>query len=105
MTKVISFIVFLWIAVWFGNAAPQQGYESERVRFQTEIVATGLKQPSAMVFLPDGRALLVERQRGIDLFDPKSGVVRALEGGPEALLGADSGAQDRNRPVALTGED
>jgi len=105
MAKVISFIVFLSTAVWFGNAAPQQVYESERVRFQTEIVATGLKQPSAMVFLPDGRALLVERQRGIDLFDAKSGVVTPLEGGPEALLGADSGVQDRNRPVALTGED
>ncbi len=105
MGKIICFVAFLWVAGGFGNAAAQQVYESERLRFQTEIVATGLKQPSAMVFLPDGRALLVERQRGIDLFDPKSGLVTALEGGPTALVGAESGVHDRNRPVALTGED
>jgi hypothetical protein len=40
-----------------------------------------------MVFLPDGRALLVERQKGVDLLDVKSGAVTPLEGGPEALIG------------------
>src|SRR5215467_2247133 len=87
------------------NAAGQQTFASQLVRFQTEVVATGLKQPSAMLFLPDGRALVVERQKGIDLFDAKSGTLTAVEGGPEALIGAETGVHDANRPATLTGED
>jgi glucose/arabinose dehydrogenase len=87
------------------SASAQQVFESQRVRFQTEVVATGLKQPSAMVFLPDGRALLVERQKGVDLLDVKSGTVTPLEGGPEALIGNETGVHDANRPATLTGED
>jgi len=88
-----------------GIATAQQAFDSERVRFQTEVVATGLKQPVAMVFLPDGRALLVEREKGIDLLDVKSGALTPLEGGPEVLIGVDSGVHDANRPATLTGED
>lgn len=83
----------------------QRVFESQRERFQTEGVATGLKQPSAIIFLPDGRALLVERQKGVDLLDLKSGKLTAVEGGPEALIGADTGVHDANRPATLTGED
>jgi hypothetical protein len=36
------------------TAAAQQTYNSQLHRFQTETVATGLKQPSTMIFLPDG---------------------------------------------------
>jgi glucose/arabinose dehydrogenase len=86
-------------------AGAQQVFDSQLLRFRTEIVVSGLKQPSAMVFLPDGRALLVERQKGIDLLDVKSGTLTPLAGGPEALIGADSGVHDANRPAALTGED
>jgi glucose/arabinose dehydrogenase len=86
-------------------ASAQTIFESQRLRFQTEVVATGLKQPSAMVFLPDGRVLLVERQKGVDLWDAKSGTLTPLEGGPEALVGAESGVHDVNRPTTLTGED
>ena len=87
------------------SANAQQVFESQRVRFRTEVVAIGLKQPSAMVFLPDGRALVVERQKGVDLLDVKSGAVTPLEGGPEALIGNDTGVHDANRPATLTGED
>src|SRR5882757_2483537 len=83
----------------------QSAFDSERLRFRTDVVATGLKQPSAMVFLPDGRALLVERQKGIDLLDVKSGSLTAVDGGPEALIGTDTGVHDANRPATLTGED
>jgi glucose/arabinose dehydrogenase len=101
----VCVFVFAFAIVWLPLAAAQQVFESERLRFRTEVVATGLKQPSAMVFLPDGRALIVERQKGIDLFDVKSGRLTPLEGGPEALVGAESGIHDANRPAALTGED
>jgi glucose/arabinose dehydrogenase len=93
------------VSLLMRSASAQQVFESQRVRFQTEVVATGLKQPSAMVFLPDGRALLVERQKGVDLLDVKSGTVTPLEGGPEALIGNETGVHDANRPAALTGED
>src|SRR5215475_2355062 len=83
----------------------QQDFDSERLRFRTEMIATGLKQPSALIFLPDGRGLLVERQKGIDLVDFKTNAVTPLEGGPEALVGADTGVHDANRPATLTGED
>jgi glucose/arabinose dehydrogenase len=86
------------------TAAAQQTYNSQLHRFQTETVATGLKQPSAMIFLPDGTALLVERQKGIDRFDPRSNKLTPLEA-PDALIGTDTGAHDANRPATLTGED
>jgi len=87
------------------SGAAQQVFESQRLRFRAEVVATGLKQPSAMVFLPDGRALLVERQKGVELLDVKSGTLTLLEGGPEALVGTETGVHDANRPSTLTGED
>lgn len=93
------------VSLWALGATAQQVFESQLLRFRTEVVTTGLKQPSALVFLPDGRGLLVERQKGIDLLDVKSGTVTPLEGGPEALIGADTGVHDANRPAALTGED
>lgn len=86
------------------TVSAQQVFESQLLKFQTNVVLTGLKQPSALVFLPDGRALLVERQTGVDLLDVKSGKLTLLEG-PESLIGTDTGVHDRNRPATLTGED
>lgn len=103
--RLISGTLLCVVSLFTRSASAQQVFESQRVRFQTEVVATGLKQPSAMVFLPDGRALLVERQKGVDLLDVKSGTVTALESGPEALIGNETGIHDANRPAALTGED
>lgn len=103
--RLIAGILLSAVSLLTRSASAQQVFESQRVRFQTEVVATGLKQPSAMVFLPDGRALLVERQKGVDLLDVKSGTVTLLEGGPEALIGNETGVHDANRPAALTGED
>ena len=86
-------------------AGAQQTFDSELLRFEAKLVASGLKQPSALVFLPDGRGLLVERQKGVDLFDADSGKLVPIQGDPEALVGTDSGKQDPNRPATLTGED
>jgi glucose/arabinose dehydrogenase len=86
------------------TASALQTYQSELHRFQAETVATGLKQPTAMTFLPDGTALIVERQKGIDRYDPKTNKLTPLEG-PDALVGTDTGVHDANRPATLTGED
>jgi len=47
------------------TAAAQQTYNSQLHRFQTETVATGLKQPSAMIFLRRHRSIsgTTERHR------------------------------------------
>jgi len=96
-------LVFLCLGV--GGAA-QVFVSPSSVSFQVDVLANGLQQPSAMVFLPDGRALLVERRSAkIDLVDVKSGSLTAVDGGFEALVGAAIGVRDTTRPPALAGED
>jgi aldose sugar dehydrogenase len=101
----------LAIAVFgFTSLQAQTVFNAQSVRYRVEVLATGLQQPSAMVFLPDGRALVVERRSAkIDLVeltsDAKSTSLTALDGGFEALIGKDTGVHDAARPPALTGED
>ncbi len=81
-------------------------FEGQSVKFQAEVIVTGMKQPVAMVFLPDGRALVAERRAAqIDLLDLKSGKLTPLEGGPIALTGGEVAQHDPRRPPALTGND
>src|SRR5579864_1932002 len=90
----------------FTSLQAQTVFNTQSVRYRVEVLATGLQQPSAMVFLPDGHALVVERRSAkIDLFEVKSGSLRALDGGFEALIGKDTGVHEAARPPALTGED
>ena len=84
----------------------QAVFNAQGVRYRVDTVATGLQQPSAMIFLSDVRALVVERRSAkIDILDVKSGSITALDGGFEALIGKDTGVHDAGRPAALTGED
>ncbi|MGH9601319.1 MAG: PQQ-dependent sugar dehydrogenase [Terriglobales bacterium] len=70
-------------------------FESESARYRVEVVAKGLEQPSAMIFLPDGRALLAERRSGrVDLLDVHTGALTPVEGVPPTVLGNDSGLHD-----------
>lgn len=88
------------------NFQAQTVFTSQSVRYRVDVIATGLQQPSAMVFLSDAHALVVERRSAkIDLLDVKSGSLVPLDGGFEALIGKDIGVHDAARPVALTGED
>jgi len=74
--------------------------------FQVQQVAADLQQPSAMVFLPDGRGLLAERRSArIDILDPGSGSLTPVEGGFVAVVGRESGAHDPRRPAAVAFED
>jgi aldose sugar dehydrogenase len=96
----------MFLAFCSNSVLAQASFETQAVRFRTEVVATGLKQPSAMAFLPDGRALIVERQSThIDLLDLRSGTLKPIEIVADVLVGNATGVHDRNRPAALTGED
>jgi glucose/arabinose dehydrogenase len=66
--------LLVFAVLGFATLLAQTVFNAQLVRYQVEVLATGLQQPSAMVFLPDGRALLVERRSAkIDLVDLKSG--------------------------------
>jgi len=65
LRRLLVFAVF-----GFTTLQAQTVFNAQLVPYQVEVLATGLQQPSAMVFLPDGRALLVERRSAkIDLVD------------------------------------
>lgn len=101
LRRLLVFAVF-----GFTTLQAQTVFNAQLVPYQAEVLATGLQQPSAMVFLPDGRALLVERRSAkIDLVDVKSGSLTPLDGGFKALIGKNTGVHDAARPPALTGED
>src|SRR5215471_13489451 len=107
IVKVRCGVALLLASLAGGGSVFAQGtFEAQGVRFQVEVVTTGLQQPSAMVFLPDGRALLIERRSGkVDLLNVKSGAIVALDGGFAPLIGKETGVHDPARPPALTGED
>lgn len=61
--------------------------ESEAATFRVERVAEGLSIPWSLAFLPDGRALVSERQAGrISVLDPADGGLQALSGGPDDVF-------------------
>jgi glucose/arabinose dehydrogenase len=77
------------------GASPQVSGDLTGNLFRTKVIVSGLKVPSAIAFLPDGRALLAERATGrVSLVDVTKGVMASLEGVPPALLGDDAGIHD-----------
>jgi aldose sugar dehydrogenase len=83
----------------------QNTYTSNGVHITTQLVAKDLKQPVALVFLPDGNALLAERRAvKLSIFEPKTSVLTPVELGLDVLRAA-AGEHDPKRPAALTDED
>ena len=67
------------------------------VRFEADVLATQLQAPTALAFLPDGRAVLAERRAArLSVLDPRTGSLTAISPGLEAhvLTGEDAGLHD-----------
>src|SRR5262249_5292887 len=66
-----------------------------RAPFAMDVIVSGLKTPSAITFLPDGRALVLERASGVaDLVDVNLRTVTPLLNLPTVLTGDDAGLHD-----------
>jgi len=63
--------------------------------FVAERVLDGISQPVAIQFLPDGKALVVQRDRGlVTLADFSSGEKKDIDGLPRLVVFGDAGAHD-----------
>ena len=84
--KRINAIVFIAMS-WLCLTAAAQGV-------RPETVASGLQNPWAMAFLPDGRFLITERPGRLRVVDPAGKVGKAIEGLPEMATGGQGGLLD-----------
>ena len=63
--------------------------------FVAERVLEGLSQPAALEFLPDGRLLIAQRDRGlITVADPATGAMQDITGLPRMVVYGDAGVHD-----------
>lgn len=77
-----------------GSAAPVETPQGDPSRpFQVAAAAT-FEEPWAMTFLPDGRLLVTEKRGAVKLFDPASGAIGDITGGPTVDYGGQGGLGD-----------
>lgn len=70
-------------------------YTTPDAKFQVEVLATGLKAPVGMSFLPDGRLLVADRPVGVlSVFDPSSRTLTPIGGVPAVHGKVDGGLLD-----------
>lgn len=106
LSQGMTFVGLMLITVLAAAPATAAIHESESGSFTAETVLTGMRQPVAMVFLPDGRGLIAERRTAkIQLVDLNRGSAVTVGGGPDAVSGSETAAADPRRPSTLTIED
>jgi aldose sugar dehydrogenase len=89
-------IAAVLVGVLAGGATVQaeEEFETARHRFRAEVFAEGLEIPWGMVFLPDGRLLVSERQGDLRLIDAQGQVSAPLLGVPAVRARGQGGLMD-----------
>jgi glucose/arabinose dehydrogenase len=94
--RVLAGALLLCLTAWVSAEEPaRHALTSAAGPFTAERVLQGLAQPSAIQFLPDGRALVAQRNLGgLTRADFASGATANIEGMPEMLALGDAGLHD-----------
>jgi glucose/arabinose dehydrogenase len=87
----VSFLAFFFAAPVL--AQPVDVMSSEKTQFKVETMASGLENPWAIAFLPDGRKLITERPGKLRLLD-KDGKLSEVPGVPEVAAVGQGGLLD-----------
>ena len=88
-------MLFLAVCGLAGADVVASEHASAVARFRVEPVIEGLQQPSGMVFLPDGRALVCARRAAsLYLLDPQARTLTPVQGLPPILAMEDAGLHD-----------
>jgi glucose/arabinose dehydrogenase len=69
-------------------------YDSQLGRYRVEVVATGVRVPFGMAFLPDSRALVTDRPGTLWLLDIHTGAMTRVAGVPAVSDSVDGGLLD-----------
>src|SRR5690606_18992064 len=87
---------FVLAAIFPGNPASAQPpvFKSEAGHIQVETISTGLVNPWALAFLPDGRLLVTERPGRMRLVSPDGKLSPSLAGVPKVAASGQGGLLD-----------
>lgn len=69
-------------------------YDGQAGRYRVEVLATGLRVPFGMTFLPDGRGLVTDRPGSLWLFETRTGTMTRIAGVPTVMDTIDGGLLD-----------
>ncbi len=97
LTRQILFAALCSASVALGQdqAGSRWTYTTPDAHFQVEIVATGLRAPAGLSFLPDGRLLVADRPLGkMSIYDPGHRTLTPIEGVPPVHGLVDGGQLD-----------
>jgi glucose/arabinose dehydrogenase len=103
-TPIVLAVLPLGALAQSAEAPARHTFHSLDGTFTAERVLAGISQPSAIEFLPDGRALVAQRDRGLlTLADFNSGETTDIQGLPRLVVFGDAGIHDIELHPAYAG--